>query len=344
MTAGVLSVNPNTMYPLLRGLEARGLIEGSWEHPERRTRRYYSLTGRGHGGVRAAGRGGAAVPRLGQRVRSTRSCARCTASEDRAGPTAAVPLAPDRGARPLDRHRAAGRASWRASGTSVERDREWPASRSAKVVWESMPGGRGRVTEQVVERDAGPARDARSSRTRWPARRPSSARPAAATAARGASCALEYELSRVAARCGAWPTRSSSAARCATRCAGRSAASRSRRRRKPGSGSLAGRRPAVDPGGIHVRVQSRRRRRGHDGRRDRPGDRGRRPPGRAQGRRSRSSSTTASRRPGRSPRASSGPRGQGEDHPGAGRRASSRRSSAASPARPTTTASATSTS
>ncbi len=44
MTAGVLSVNPNTMYPLLRQLESRGLIEGDWEHPERRTRRYYSLT------------------------------------------------------------------------------------------------------------------------------------------------------------------------------------------------------------------------------------------------------------------------------------------------------------
>jgi PadR family transcriptional regulator PadR len=44
MTAGVLSVNPNTMYPLLRQLEERGLIKGEWEHPERRTRRYYSLT------------------------------------------------------------------------------------------------------------------------------------------------------------------------------------------------------------------------------------------------------------------------------------------------------------
>lgn len=43
-TAGVLSVNPNTMYPLLRQLEARGLIEGQWEHPERRSRRYYSIT------------------------------------------------------------------------------------------------------------------------------------------------------------------------------------------------------------------------------------------------------------------------------------------------------------
>jgi PadR family transcriptional regulator, regulatory protein PadR len=47
MTAGVLSVNPNTMYPLLRQLESRGLIEGQWEHPERRSRRYYSLTGAG---------------------------------------------------------------------------------------------------------------------------------------------------------------------------------------------------------------------------------------------------------------------------------------------------------
>ena len=44
VTAGVLSVNPNTMYPLLRSLEARGLIEGSWEHPERRSRRYYAIT------------------------------------------------------------------------------------------------------------------------------------------------------------------------------------------------------------------------------------------------------------------------------------------------------------
>jgi PadR family transcriptional regulator len=47
MTAGVLSVNPNTMYPLLRQLESRGLIEGQWEHPERRSRRYYSLTDSG---------------------------------------------------------------------------------------------------------------------------------------------------------------------------------------------------------------------------------------------------------------------------------------------------------
>lgn len=47
MTENVLTVNPNTMYPLLRRLEARGLIEGQWEHPERRTRRFYSLTDAG---------------------------------------------------------------------------------------------------------------------------------------------------------------------------------------------------------------------------------------------------------------------------------------------------------
>lgn len=47
MTEGVLSVNPNTMYPLLRRLEEQGLIAGQWEHPERRTRRFYSITGEG---------------------------------------------------------------------------------------------------------------------------------------------------------------------------------------------------------------------------------------------------------------------------------------------------------
>jgi PadR family transcriptional regulator PadR len=44
ITEGVITVNPNTIYPLLRDLEARGLIEGKWEHPDRRTRRFYSIT------------------------------------------------------------------------------------------------------------------------------------------------------------------------------------------------------------------------------------------------------------------------------------------------------------
>jgi DNA-binding PadR family transcriptional regulator len=44
LTAGALSVNPNTMYPLLRNLEGRGLVRGEWEHPERRSRRFYAIT------------------------------------------------------------------------------------------------------------------------------------------------------------------------------------------------------------------------------------------------------------------------------------------------------------
>jgi PadR family transcriptional regulator PadR len=44
MTEGVISVNPNTMYPLLRQMERDGLVEGRWELPDRRTRRYYSIT------------------------------------------------------------------------------------------------------------------------------------------------------------------------------------------------------------------------------------------------------------------------------------------------------------
>jgi PadR family transcriptional regulator, regulatory protein PadR len=44
MTDGVVSVNPNTIYPLLRSMEERGLIDGAWEHPDRRTRRFYSIT------------------------------------------------------------------------------------------------------------------------------------------------------------------------------------------------------------------------------------------------------------------------------------------------------------
>jgi PadR family transcriptional regulator PadR len=44
LSRGLIAVNPNTMYPLLRRLEAEGLIAGEWEHPERRSRRFYRLT------------------------------------------------------------------------------------------------------------------------------------------------------------------------------------------------------------------------------------------------------------------------------------------------------------
>ena len=47
LTGGTVAVNPNTMYPLLRQLEAKGLAEGTWEHPERRSKRYYAITDAG---------------------------------------------------------------------------------------------------------------------------------------------------------------------------------------------------------------------------------------------------------------------------------------------------------
>jgi DNA-binding PadR family transcriptional regulator len=47
LTGGTLAVNPNTMYPLLHSLQERGLIAGAWDHPERRGRRCYRITGAG---------------------------------------------------------------------------------------------------------------------------------------------------------------------------------------------------------------------------------------------------------------------------------------------------------
>jgi DNA-binding PadR family transcriptional regulator len=44
LSGGLLAVNPNTMYPLLRSLEQRGLVTSYWEHPERRSRRFYAIT------------------------------------------------------------------------------------------------------------------------------------------------------------------------------------------------------------------------------------------------------------------------------------------------------------
>ena len=45
--AGLLAVNTNTIYPLLRRLEERGFVIGEWEHPTKRSRRYYRITTEG---------------------------------------------------------------------------------------------------------------------------------------------------------------------------------------------------------------------------------------------------------------------------------------------------------
>jgi PadR family transcriptional regulator PadR len=62
LTAGALAVNPNTMYPLLRSLEADGHVAGEWEHPERRSRRFYRITESGRSELERLG--GELRPRL----------------------------------------------------------------------------------------------------------------------------------------------------------------------------------------------------------------------------------------------------------------------------------------
>src|SRR5690348_9456015 len=47
LTAGALHVNPNTIYPLLRSMENRGLLDGAWEDADRRSRRFYRITAAG---------------------------------------------------------------------------------------------------------------------------------------------------------------------------------------------------------------------------------------------------------------------------------------------------------
>jgi len=47
LCAGLLAVNTNTIYPLLRRLEDRGFIIGEWEHPTKRSRRTYRITADG---------------------------------------------------------------------------------------------------------------------------------------------------------------------------------------------------------------------------------------------------------------------------------------------------------
>ena len=46
-SGGLIDVNPNTMYPLLRSLEEQGMVTGEWEHPEHRSRRFYAITPEG---------------------------------------------------------------------------------------------------------------------------------------------------------------------------------------------------------------------------------------------------------------------------------------------------------
>jgi DNA-binding PadR family transcriptional regulator len=74
LTSGAVVVNPNTMYPLLRSLEAAGFIAGEWEHPERRSRRYYRITPEGESErERLAGEVGPRLERIARSIDAIRS-------------------------------------------------------------------------------------------------------------------------------------------------------------------------------------------------------------------------------------------------------------------------------
>jgi DNA-binding PadR family transcriptional regulator len=74
LTGGLVAVNPNTMYPLLRALEGEGLVAGEWEHPERRSRRFYRLTEAGEAErERLAGQVGDALDRVAASVEALRA-------------------------------------------------------------------------------------------------------------------------------------------------------------------------------------------------------------------------------------------------------------------------------
>ena len=47
LCGGLVAVNTNKIYPLLRRLEERGFLEASWDHPTKRARRIYRITPEG---------------------------------------------------------------------------------------------------------------------------------------------------------------------------------------------------------------------------------------------------------------------------------------------------------
>ena len=107
--------------------------------------------------VRAPRRGGAARSSTPSSRRSTRSSTRCTARED--GLRARAPCRCSRRRRSrCGRTSIAGPRSSRVSRTSSSARPGWPAE-GERVSWESSPGGRGRVTEKVVERACGQLHD-----------------------------------------------------------------------------------------------------------------------------------------------------------------------------------------
>ncbi len=47
MSGNIMTVNPNTIYPLLTRMEELGYVKGKWDRPKKPYRKYYSITKKG---------------------------------------------------------------------------------------------------------------------------------------------------------------------------------------------------------------------------------------------------------------------------------------------------------
>lgn len=66
MTADQWTANPGAIYPLMTELEDRGLVEGQWDDPRKRTVRIYHLTEKGAREMKRVS--AIVVPKLGQAI------------------------------------------------------------------------------------------------------------------------------------------------------------------------------------------------------------------------------------------------------------------------------------
>ena len=146
------------MYPLLRSLEAEGLVAGEWEHPERRSRRFYRAHRRR---ARTSASGcatqvGAAARPPGRLDRGA-SARSSTAGGARTGTDRGAP-AGSATPRRCGTTRRAGRRSSTASARGARRRRTGRARASCSGT--RGPDGRGRVLERVLRYAAGDGQDA----------------------------------------------------------------------------------------------------------------------------------------------------------------------------------------
>ena len=195
LTAGTVAVNPNTMYPLLRTLEADGFIAGEWEHPERRSRRFYRITPAGRGRARRAWRAevGPRLDAIAHGIERIR--------EELRAPDGQRPRARDARSAGLDLGRA--EALWydqrrwpsfiEGFAHVVGAEGEWPR-RGAQVDWDSVRAGRGRVVERVVAYEPRMGQTVAGRRPQAAAARSASPSRRARAATIEVSLELEYEL------------------------------------------------------------------------------------------------------------------------------------------------------